>query len=189
MPESDEDSRGLVANSRHEVLDQLGKTEVRILNVVFLQQNKINSKDAGGKQIEIRESRIWEKQPFRPSNDRYMIDIQSMDDPFGFKLANEVLKNLSFCIDFFKIQNAKRDISNTIISETEITSDLKSPAIQSPRSRSVLSATSQAVQATFLPQSPRPALVPPSVPLTDLEYAAKFRSEILQEPELIPDYS
>ena len=104
MPESDEDSRGLVANSRHEVLDQLGKTEVRILNVVFLQQNKINSKDAGGKQIEIRESRIWEKQPFRPSNDRYMIDIQSMDDPFGFKLANEVFKNLSFCITFLKFR-------------------------------------------------------------------------------------
>ena len=146
------------------------------------------SKDAGGKKIEIRESRILEKQPFRPSNDRYMIDIPSMDDPFGFKLANEVFENLSLCIDFFKIQDAKRDInrdiSNTQTAQTEVTSDLKS-AIEPPQSRSVLSATSQAVRATFLSQSPRPALVPPSVPLTDLEYAAQFRSEILQEPEII----
>ena len=151
--------------------------------------NKIKySKDAGGKKIEIRESRIWEKQPFRPSNDRYMIDIPSMDGHFGFKLTNEVFENYHSAFTFFKIQNAKkdinRDISNTQTVEIEITSDLKSPVIQTPQSRSVLSATSQAVQATFLPQSPQPALVPPSEPLTDLEYAAKFRSEISEDPEL-----
>ena len=114
-----------------------------------------------------------------------------MDDPFGFKLANEVFESLSLFIYFFEIQNVKapkREISNTIISETtetEIISDLKSPAIQPPQSRSVLSATSQAVQATISPISPQPARAPPSVPLTDLEYAAKFRSEILQEPKRI----
>ena len=111
-----------------------------------------------------------------------------MDDPFGFKLANEVFENLSLYIYFFKIQDAKRDInrdiSNTQTAETEITSGLKS-AIEPPQSRSVLSPTSLAVQAAVLSQSPRPALVPPSVPLTNLEYAAKFRGEILQEPELI----
>ena len=112
-----------------------------------------------------------------------------MDDPFGLKLANEVFENLSLCIDFFQIQDAKRDInrdiSNTQTAEIEITSGLKAPAIQPPQFRSILSATSQAVQATFSSKSPRPSLVPPSEPLTDLEYAAKFRSEILQEPELI----
>ena len=96
-------------------------------------------------------------------------------------------------VDFLSIQNSKfRDNSNTIISETaetEKTSDwrslhIKPIVIPPPKSRSVLSATSHEIQASFSLQSQRPVLAPLSVPLTDLEYAAKFRSEISEDPEI-----